>query len=159
MLKLTKSLKSKKQRNMTLSKFFDYIPNEIHYIMSGAPDMAQSLQDKANSISVIKNIVTLHYIEPKVNTTTMKALRREMAVCFLTFSPLGLSVLRHHQSDDTLPIPREQVQQSYSIIKLTGEYPVYVKDRDGYAYGLRGKESIQLFNADMNKWMKHALDR
>jgi len=136
--------------NMSLSEYFDYKPWDPNYVMTCDRNTATIYQTVASaSTAVIENIAMITY-----DYTTRVGMNEETTpiyVCFIKYSTQFLE----QYSNDT--IKNGIGSKRYSIIDLTGKYPRYIKDRwCEWATGLQGQPALDIFNADMNKWFKHA---
>ena len=133
--------------NMSLSEYFDYKPWDPNYIVTCDLQGALMFKSMAAESVVIENIAIIEYdhkTRSGMNETTYR-----VYVCFIKYSDLFLR--------DYDPIKSAQASRLYSIVRLISEYPEYIKDRwCEWATGLRGQPALDIFNADMNKWFKHA---
>ena len=137
--------------NKSLSEYFGYRPWSPDYIVTCDLEMALTFQGLATPPDApIENIDIIEYDHK--TRVGMDETTHKIYVCFIKYSDFFLS--------EYDPLESAQTRRLYSVVRLIGKYPEYIKDRwCEWATSLRGQPAVDLFNADMNMWLKHAVTR
>lgn len=127
----------------------------VDLIMTLLRIQAEKVLDQSKNHTVFERIEYLTYIE-KQRIEPDRFQNVYMTVLFIQYSKPHLKRIQKLTAEDLAQMSKSSVYTANSIIKLTGRNPVYLKDRDlGTRGNIDAEQSRDIFNADLNKWMKH----
>lgn len=140
-----------------MADFFGYNPMRVDFIFVVPPKMAERLINRWEEGSKTFERIEVLHVRRKVPHTPTTEIVVIDAVMMVQYNQEALKRLRMVGHDEIDALPTRDRYQTFSIIKLTNKYPEYLKDREKNVTALTMNDAVQVFNADINNWLKNAV--